>query len=111
MDCWSLLIGARKLRAKGRRFTPADDRLIEEITTRHFPDGFTILNAMGSWFDSKQRRLIKEESRQILIGDARPSDVRRWGFELGRALGQEEIVVVHLGKALRLRTQRGVRRT
>ena len=45
MKSWSLLIGARRLRAKARRFSRADDRLIQEITTRHFPTGFTILHA------------------------------------------------------------------
>jgi hypothetical protein len=106
MPCWSLLIGARKLRAKARRFSRADDRLLETITTQHFPTGFTILRAVGGWFDPAQRRFIHEESRQVLIGDATPAAMRRWGRELGRALAQKEIVVIRLGTAVRLRMRR-----
>ena len=111
MQWWSLLIGARKLRAKARRFSRADDRLIQEITTRHFPAGFTILNAVGGWFDSARRRFIHEESRQVLIGGATPAQVRRWGRELGRALAQEEIVVIRIGTALRLPVRGRARRS
>ena len=111
MQCWSLLIGARKLRAKARRFSRADDRLIEQITTRHFPAGFTILHATGGWFDSTRHRFILEESRQVLIGGATPARVRRWGLELGRALAQEELVVIRIGTALRLRVQKRPRRS
>jgi hypothetical protein len=103
MECWSLLIGARKVRSQSRRFSRADDRLIEEITTRHFPNGFTILHALGGWLDSARRKFVKEESRQVLICGASPASVRRWGRELGRALRQEELVVVRLGNAVRLR--------
>ena len=117
MQCWSLLIGARRLRAKARRFSRADDRLLQEITARHFPTGFTILHAAGGWFDPAQRRFIHEESRQVLIGGATSAEVRCWGHELGRALEQKEIVVIRVGEALRLRvqsarsTERRVRRT
>ena len=103
MDCWSLLIGARKVRAKSRRFSRADDRCIQEITTRHFPDGFTILHALGGWLDPGRRQFVKEESRQVLICGANGRAVRRWALELGRALRQKEIVVLRLGTALRLR--------
>jgi hypothetical protein len=111
MQCWSLLIGARSLRTNARRFSRADDRLLQEITTRHFPAGFTILNAIGGWFGSARRRFIQEESRQVLIGGATPAQVRRWGQELGRALGQKEIVVIRIGTALRLRIRKRARRS
>ena len=106
MQCWSLLIGARSLRTNARRFSRADDCLIQEITTRHFPAGFTILNAVGGWFDSARRRFIHEESRQVMIVGATPAQVRRWCHELGRALEQEEIVVIRSGTALRLRVRK-----
>lgn len=106
MECWSLLIGARKVRARSARFSRADDRRIQAITTRHFPSGFTILHALGGWFNPTQRRFIKEESRQVLICGANSAAVRRWATELGVALRQQEIVVLRHGKALRMRLPR-----
>jgi hypothetical protein len=111
MQCWSLLIGARSLRTNARRFSRADDRLLQEITTRHFPAGFTILHATGGWFDSTRHRFIHEESRQVLIAGATRARVRRWGLELGRALAQEELVVIRLGTAFRLQVGKRSRRS
>lgn len=103
MECWSLLIGAGKLRARARRFSRADDRLIQEITTRHFPDGFTLLHAKGGWFDAARWRFTREESRQVLICGASTAQVRAWAMAMGRALNQRELIVVRMGHALRLR--------
>jgi hypothetical protein len=80
-----------------------DDAQIREITFRHFPDGFTVLNADGGWFDPSARRFIKEESRQILICTDRPAALRRWCEELARALQQDELLVVEVGAAVSVR--------
>lgn len=67
LKCFSLLLGARNTPGAGKRFSAADEERIREITFRHFPDGFTILNADGGWFDPIRRRFVEEESRQILV--------------------------------------------
>jgi hypothetical protein len=99
LRCYSLLLGARNTGARGGRFRPGDDRRLREITARHFPRGFTILAAEGGWFDAAAGRFIEEESRQILISTGRPAALRAWCQELGRAFGQQELVLVELGPA------------
>lgn len=103
MECWSLMIGARAVGLKGGRITRHDDELIQRITQKHFPQGFTILEAKGGWFDTAEKRFVREESRQILVSANGPSSVRNWGRELGRALQQKELVLVRLGQPLRLK--------
>ena len=99
MKCFSVLLGARNTPAAGKDFSKADDELIREITFRHFPNGFTILNADGGWFDPKRREFIAEESRQILVCTQRRADLRNWCRELGAALQQKELLVVEIGPA------------
>lgn len=101
-QCWSLLIGASRIHGDRRRFTRGDDRLIQRITTRHFPTGFTILRASGGWFDPARRRFVREESRQVLICGADAAAVRRWGRELGAALRQKELLLVAMGRGVSL---------
>jgi hypothetical protein len=96
------MLGAGRLRAEARAFTRADETLIREITTRHFPEGYTILNAEGGWFDPSRGRFIQEASRQILICTNQSRRVRQWGRELGAALRQKELLVVELGAATTL---------
>lgn len=98
LKCYSLILGARNTPGAGKRFTRADEERIREITFRHFPDGFTILNADGGWFDP-QRGFVAEESRQILVCASRLLALRRWCDELARALQQKELLVVELGAA------------
>lgn len=105
--CYSLLLGARNAPGRGKRFIPGDDARIRDITFRHFPDGFTVLNADGGWFDPVSRRFIEEESRQILICTSRKRTLAAWCRELGVALQQEELLVVELGPAVSFRVPRG----
>ena len=101
--CWSLLIGSRRLRGRGRVFSAQDDRLVQRITAKHFPDGYTILHASGGWFDPSARKFVQEESRQVLICSATLALVRRWGRELGAALQQKELLIVELGRSVELK--------
>jgi hypothetical protein len=101
--CYSLLLGARNTPGRGKRFTRADDALVREITFRHFPDGFTVLNADGGWFDPTRRRFVREESRQLLVCTNRLAALRSWCTELGHALHQEELLVVELGRRIAIR--------
>lgn len=107
LKCFSLLLGARNTPGAGKRFSVADEERIREITFRHFPDGFTILNADGGWFDPARRTFIEEESRQILVLARRRADLRRWCGELAAALNQKEFLVVEIGPAAAFRTRGG----
>ena len=106
MKCYSLLLGARNTPAHGKRFSQKDDALIREITFRHFPGGFTILNADGGWFDPAARTFTEEESRQILICTNRTTALRHWCAELAHALQQDELLVVEVGPAVQFRMSR-----
>ncbi len=50
------------------RVTDADWQVFvaEELTTR-FPDGLTVVDALGQWQDSGSRSLIREPSKLVLI--------------------------------------------
>ena len=102
--CYSLFLGARNTPPAGKRFSKADDVRIRELTFRHFPEGFTVLNATGGWFDPK-RGFIKEESRELLVCASSLRAVRLWCDELSRELQQEELLVVELGPALTFRSR------
>lgn len=99
MKCFSLILGARNTPSAGPHFTPADEELIRALTFRHFPDGFTILNADGGWFDPLRKAFVAEESRQILVCAKNRSALRAWCDDLARALQQKELLVVELGPA------------
>ncbi len=99
MHCFSLILGARNTPAAGRRFSKRDDEMIREITARHFPDGFTILNAEGGWYDPERREFVEEAARQILIRTADLRALRAWCAALAGALRQKELLVVELGAA------------
>ena len=78
LTCFSLILGARNTPAAGQHFSRADDERIRDITFRHFPEGFTILNADGGWFDPARRKFVEEDSRQILVCARRRSELRAW---------------------------------
>lgn len=99
MRCYSLLLGARNTPAATARFSAKDEASIRAITFRHFPDGFTILNADGGWFDPSKKNFVKEQSRQILICTWQPRKLAAWCAELATVLKQEELLVVELGRA------------
>ena len=100
---WSLLIGARHVRPGLRRFSRADDQLLQRITTEYFPEGYTILEARGGWFDPASHRFVREDSRQILVTSGSVRKLKQWGSALGAALGQQELLLVAIGRPLRLR--------
>lgn len=99
MKCFSLILGARNTPTAGKKFSKGDDAAIRDITSRHFPDGFTVLNADGAWFDRETRKFVDEESRQLLVCTDRRADLNAWCRELGRALQQKELLIVELGRA------------
>ena len=109
MKCYSLLLGARNTPARGKQFSQKDDALIREITFRHFPKGFTVLNADGGWYDPEARSFVEEESRQILVCTRRMPALRLWCAELAAALQQDELLVVEVGPAVQFRMKRGQR--
>ena len=100
MKCYSLLVGARNRRGTPK-FSRATEAVLQKITANHFPDGFTILDAAGGWFDPRRRKFQKEQSRQVLVCTAHPARLGPWCAELARALGQEELLVTELGRARR----------
>lgn len=103
MKCFSLTLGARNSGANKNRFRPADELSIRTITARYFPEGFSILNVKGGWFDPARNKFIKEESRQIWVSTARLKAVKPWARKLAATLNQKEIILVELGRATRLR--------
>jgi hypothetical protein len=105
LKCFSLLLGARNTPG-GKRFTPTDIARIHAITFRHFPNGFTILDAEGGWFDPRRGKLIEEPSRQILVSARGVRALRAWCRELAAALKQQELFVVELGPAFTFRAGR-----
>ena len=105
LTCYSLILGARNTPSAGRRFKRADEEQIRAITFRHFPDGFTVLNADGGWFDPA-RGFIEEDSRQILVCAPNLRALRPWCDELARALQQKELLVFALGPASTFKARR-----
>ena len=103
--CFSLLLGARNTPAAGKHFTSADDEQIRSLTFRHFPAGFTILNASGGWFDPTQKRFVEEDSRQILVCTSDVGSLQPWLDDLAGALQQKELLVIELGKPVTYRVQ------
>lgn len=106
LKCFSLLLGARNTPSAGKTFSRTDEERIRAITFRHFPDGFTVLNADGGWFDPA-RGFVEEESRQLLVCAPGLAALRPWCSELAEALGQKELLVVELGPASTFRWPRG----
>jgi hypothetical protein len=98
MKAYSILIGSPNAT---RRITARDERLLRSITARHFPEGFTILDAKGAWHDVRRRSFRKEDARQVLVCTPRPAKLAACCRELGAALRQHEIIVFALGAARR----------
>gem|GEM_PF-1282428 len=111
MNCYSLLLGARSTPGGGARFLAADEEKLREITARHFPEGFTVLNADGAWFDPEARRFIEEEARQVIVCTNRRGTLRAWCEELATALEQKELLVTEVGRAavFRVRSRKSAR--
>lgn len=97
-NLWSVFIGARRVR-KDRSFLRTDDKLLQTITARFFPNGYTIVEARGGWFDPDGHRFLREDSRQIIVASNSIRPVRAWARALGVALRQKELLLVQLGTA------------
>ena len=104
-SCWSILIGARRIGSR-HTFSRADEKRLQEITTKHFAAGYTILEARGGWFDPSMRKFIREDSRQILITSNSMRAVRAWAKALGAALSQKELLLIKAGDVRRVRISR-----
>jgi hypothetical protein len=106
MICFSLLLGARNTPSAAARFRPDDEVLLRDVTARHFPDGFTVLNAAGGWFDPQKQAFIEEESRQVIVCAPSRRPLKAWLQELAVALNQEELIVVEHGRAAAYKVRR-----
>lgn len=106
LTCYSLLLGARSTPGKGARFPAEDEEKLRAITARHFPEGFTVLNADGAWFDPEARRFIEEEARQVIVCTDRRGRLRSWCEELASALAQKELLVTEVGPAAMFRVRK-----
>lgn len=95
LPAYAVMIGVREDPGLSR----TDDRVIQEITCRHFPDGFTITEARGGWWDPARRKFIRERSRQIQVRSGDGRSVLAWVRALGRRLRQKEILLVKTGLA------------
>jgi hypothetical protein len=107
MKSYSLLIGSNNARG---RFVRRDERLLQQITARHFPEGFTILAASGSWYDPEKKTFRHEEARQVLICTACSEKLAPWCLAIGRALQQTELILIEAGKARSFQIPGPVRR-
>jgi hypothetical protein len=103
MKAYSLLVGSK---AGQRRFSAVDEQRLRTITARHFPDGFTILDADGVWYDPETKKFSREAARQILVCTQKVSHVRRWSQEIGKALQQRELLLVETGSAKKIRVEK-----
>lgn len=110
MKCFSLLLGARNTPAAQARFAREDEELLRGVTFRHFPDGFTMLNAEGGWFDPRRGEFVEEESRQIIVCAPSRRPLRAWLEELAAAMKQAELIVVEMGRATTFRVRPAARR-
>jgi hypothetical protein len=100
---YALLVGARNGAANGRRFSAVDDARLRGITREFFPSGFTVLRAIGGWWDGTAHKFVREESRQILVSATDERHVCRWARRLGRALNQKSLFVIRQGEALTIK--------
>jgi hypothetical protein len=104
VKCFSLFVGSRNFAGATRRFTRRDDELIRAITFRYFPEGFTVINADGGWFDPSRKKFVEEESRQIYVCARTKRGLRPWQEKIRRALHQRECLLVELGPAHSIRS-------
>ena len=98
MKLYAVFLGSRRLR-KAARFTAVDDRRLCEATATHFPSDFTIVAAKGTWWNARTQRLEREESREIHVSAKRIQRVRKWARSLGKLFGQQEVLLVEVGRS------------
>jgi hypothetical protein len=97
MKSYSLTLGAPK--GSGSRWRLRDEQAVQQITKKHFPDGFTILEANGGWYDPARNRFITESSRQVLVCTDDQKKLKPWCRDLAAALRQKELLLIEVGPA------------
>ncbi len=103
LPAYTFIIGSRN-RPSGRAYKPKDDKTLAEITARYFPFGFTIIKQQGHWFDSVAGRLVREDSRTIIIATDDPEQIKSWQNEMVFALQQKEILALEPTRATQYNT-------
>src|SRR5215216_4138391 len=98
-ECYAVLIGSRR----GRGFSKRDERELQTITRKYFPEGFTIIETQGGWWNAETATFVRETSRQIQVCSQKRKRVNTWAQALGRKLDQKEILLVKVGSARRIR--------
>jgi hypothetical protein len=97
--CYAVLLGSRN----GRGFSARDDRKLQSITRNYFPEGFTIIETKGGWWNPEANTFVRETSRQIQVCSEKRKAVQTWARMLGRELNQKEILLLKVGSARRIR--------
>lgn len=95
---WSLIVSS----IDRRGFGAANERLVHEITRKHFPDGYSVVHLQGGWYDPAAQSFVREQSRQIMVRSSSRLFATRWARELGNALHQREVVLLRMGSAVRV---------
>lgn len=82
----------------GKQEITAEDwnAFCEQVVSRHFPDGYTVLDATGYWRPEGQTATCREASKVIIIlADASADDkIRQVASEYCRRCRQESVLVV-----------------
>jgi len=52
------------------------DDFVARVVTQQFPDGFTVLDGAGQWFDQATRRLVREQSKVLFVAADPDSDLK-----------------------------------
>lgn len=101
MKTYSLLVGARAAFNSGE-FSPAQERLLLNVTREHFPQGFTLLRARGGWWNPDAQRFEREESREVRVVCSAYRPVLAWARGVCTALKQKEVLITEIGCARRV---------
>jgi hypothetical protein len=52
------------------------DDFVARVVTQQFPEGFTVMNGYGQWFDQGTGRLVREDSKIVLAAADPESDLK-----------------------------------
>ena len=55
---------------------PEWDDFAARAVTAQFPDGFTVMDGSGQWYDQSSGKLIREQSKILLVAADPDSDLR-----------------------------------
>lgn len=69
-----------------------------ETLTRQFPDGMTVLDAVGQWSDPRAKRMVSEQSKFVLLAapdtQATAQALRSVTDAYKRRFGQDSVMVI-----------------